>query len=205
MRNRERYARLMGVGLAGVLVVGFAALGCSRANGEPNGREGELPRLLMEPPREESGAVVVLELDDVAWRERLSPEAYYILREDGTERPWTSPLLEEKRAGVYVCRGSGVALFDAKDKFDSGTGWPSFTRPISADRVTKVIDRKYGMVRTEVRSAACDGHLGHVFEDGPAPTGLRYCINGDALFFVPADEIERASAERPATQPVAGD
>ncbi|MEM6552283.1 MAG: peptide-methionine (R)-S-oxide reductase MsrB [Planctomycetota bacterium] len=159
----------------------------------------------MEPPREESGAVVVLELDDVAWRERLSPEAYYILREDGTERPWTSPLLEEKRAGVYVCRGSGVALFDAKDKFDSGTGWPSFTRPISADRVTKVIDRKYGMVRTEVRSAACDGHLGHVFEDGPAPTGLRYCINGDALFFVPADEIERASAERPATQPVAGD
>ncbi|MEM6393834.1 MAG: peptide-methionine (R)-S-oxide reductase MsrB [Planctomycetota bacterium] len=205
MRKHGKNARLLGVGLSMMFVMGVGLMGCAPANGEPNGGDGELPRLLMEPPRDESGAVVVMELDDAEWRERLSPEAYYILRQDGTERPWTSPLLEEKRAGVYVCRASGVALFDAKDKFDSGTGWPSFTRPISADRLTKKIDRKYGMVRTEVRSAAADGHLGHVFEDGPAPTGLRYCINGDALFFVPADEIEQASAERPATQPAEGD
>ncbi|MEM1213465.1 MAG: peptide-methionine (R)-S-oxide reductase MsrB [Planctomycetota bacterium] len=205
MHKSERMRRGLGYALVMVWAGGLSLVGCAPASGEPNGRDGELPRLLMEPPRDESGAIVVMELDDAAWRERLSPEAYFILRQDGTERPWTSPLLKEKRAGVYACRASGVALFDAKDKFDSGTGWPSFTRPISEDRLTKVIDRKYGMVRIEVRSAASDGHLGHVFEDGPAPTGLRYCINGDALFFVPADEIEQASAEQPATQPADAD
>jgi len=122
---------------------------------------------------------------DAEWRSRLTANQYAILREDGTERPFTSPLLHEKRKGIFACAGCGNDLFSSATKFDSGTGWPSFWAPLD-NAVNTHVDRSYGMVRTAVTCHRCDGHLGHVFDDGPKPTGLRYCMNGLALTFKPA-------------------
>jgi peptide-methionine (R)-S-oxide reductase len=122
---------------------------------------------------------------DAEWRAQLTPEQYYVTREHGTERAFTGPFWNEKRAGLYTCICCGTALFRSETKFDSGTGWPSYYQPISAEAVTEVEDRSWFMRRTEIRCAACDAHLGHVFKDGPRPTGLRYCMNGTALDFHP--------------------
>jgi peptide-methionine (R)-S-oxide reductase len=124
-------------------------------------------------------------LSDAEWRARLTPEQYAVLRGHGTERPGSCALLAEKRAGTFSCAGCGQPLFVSKTKFESGTGWPSFTDPEPGALATTV-DRSWGMMRTEVHCANCGGHLGHVFPDGPPPTGLRYCINGVALDFEPA-------------------
>ena len=126
-----------------------------------------------------------LKLSDDAWRQRLTPEEYQVLREHGTERAGTGCFLGTKTPGTYVCAGCGSPLFKSGTKFESGTGWPSFTQPVSADSVANIEDRTYGMLRTEVRCARCDGHLGHVFPDGPPPTGLRYCMNSAAMKHVP--------------------
>ena len=127
-------------------------------------------------------------LDDASWRSRLSGEEFYVLREAGTERPWTSRLNDEKREGTFICKGCGKPLFSHDTKFNSGTGWPSFFKAITEDAVVERVDRALGMTRTEVLCQNCGSHLGHVFDDGPRPTGLRYCMNGVALKFLPSGD-----------------
>ncbi len=123
---------------------------------------------------------------DAEWRELLTEEQYYVMRAHGTERPGSCALLHEKRRGVFHCAGCDAPLFAASDKFESGTGWPSFNDP-EPGAVGTTVDRSHFMVRTEVHCATCGSHLGHVFDDGPPPTGLRYCINGVALNFRPSE------------------
>jgi peptide-methionine (R)-S-oxide reductase len=129
------------------------------------------------------------------WRERLSPEQYHILREKGTERAFTGEYWDDHRSGMYRCAGCGAELFDATTKYDSGSGWPSFTEPAAGQAVTTETDRSMFMTRTEVLCATCGGHLGHVFPDGPGPTGERYCINSAAI------QLEQAS-QGDATGPI---
>ncbi len=122
------------------------------------------------------------------WRRELTPEQYRITREHGTERAFTGPWLDEKRQGVYSCVACGTPLFTAGTKYESGSGWPSFFMPVANDAIAEIVDRSHFMTRTEIRCAKCDAHIGHVFPDGPHPTGLRYCTNGTALDFKPDDE-----------------
>jgi peptide-methionine (R)-S-oxide reductase len=123
---------------------------------------------------------------DAEWRQLLSPAAYNVLRHEGTERPGSSPLNKEHRKGIFACAGCDLPLYSSDTKFESGTGWPSFYQPLP-DAIRTTEDRSLFMARTEVHCRRCGGHLGHVFDDGPKPTGLRYCMNGVAMRFLPAD------------------
>jgi peptide-methionine (R)-S-oxide reductase len=126
-----------------------------------------------------------LNLSDAEWKERLTPEQYHVLRQAGTERAFGGKYNDNKADGLYLCAACGLELFDSADKYDSGSGWPSFTQPLSPEAVTDHRDTSHGMVRIESRCGRCDSHLGHVFPDGPPPTGLRYCMNSVSLDFQP--------------------
>ena len=128
---------------------------------------------------------------DEEWKKLLTPEQFYVARQHGTERPFSSPLNSEKRTGLFKCVCCGAPLFSSSTKFDSGTGWPSFWAPVDKTAVSENADGSWLMRRTEVRCASCDAHLGHVFPDGPKPTGARYCMNGVALSFAPGESAGR--------------
>ncbi len=135
---------------------------------------------------------------DAEWSRQLTPEQFHVARGKGTERPFCGTLLDNKRHGVYSCVCCGLSLFASSGKFNSGTGWPSFFRPVADENVLTETDRSHGMVRTEILCARCDGHLGHVFEDGPPPTGLRYCVNSESLAFT--DEKDLSALADPAAE-----
>jgi len=130
-----------------------------------------------------------LVLSDAEWQKRLSREQFQVLRAKGTERPFCGTLLDNKLQGVYTCVGCGLPLFSSDSKFNSGTGWPSFFQPIAKENVPEHSDVSHGMVRNEILCARCDGHLGHVFDDGPRPTGLRFCLNSESLAFTPSENL----------------
>ncbi len=160
-----------------LLLVSLASLEASKSEAES-------------PKPDEKGPHTEIEL-----RKMLTPLQYHVTRENGTEPPFKNDYWNNKKKGIYVDIISGEPLFSSKDKFKSGTGWPSFTRPIEKTSVIRKKDRAYGMVRTEIRSAKSDSHLGHLFNDGPRPRGLRYCINSASLSFVPVEEMEEKGYE----------
>jgi peptide-methionine (R)-S-oxide reductase len=165
---KRRDMLLAGTASAAALGLAFATRGRSVAGTPPDGQ-----------------AFPVTHTEE-EWRRMLTPAQHEVLRDHGTEPPYSSPLDHEKRAGIFKCAGCGQDLFSSAAKFDSGTGWPSFTAPLEGAVGTSE-DRSFFMVRTEVHCSRCGGHLGHVFEDGPPPTGLRYCMNGVAMTFTPAE------------------
>ena len=177
------------IALMAVLAIG--SLGCSYSQPKPTQETKTMQEKESKAPvysREDTSKVSMTDAD---WKRHLSPEVYYIARMKGTERPWTSKFEKFDEKGTYYCAACGNALFMSDTKFDSGCGWPSFYQPISKTSIVYTPDNSHGMVRTEVQCGRCDAHLGHVFEDGPPPTGLRYCINGVILDFEKAKEAEK--------------
>ena len=194
--------------LLGLLMVAVITAGCTaedQTDVSPGLRADQVSGHVLD----ERGAIVPGEIQriqkpDATWRAELTSEQYDILRKGGTERPFTGALLKNKKSGVYTCAGCDLPLFTSTGKFDSGTGWPSFTSAIGSNNVTERPDRSYGMVRTEINCGRCDGHLGHVFEDGPPPTGRRYCVNSASLDFRategrPVVSNQPTTTTRPAT------
>jgi peptide-methionine (R)-S-oxide reductase len=173
-----------------ILLTTFIWQSCYNENNQKNPKKMENAEQKNNPAYSHTDSSKLV-LTDEEWKKRLSPDVYYIARQKGTERPFTSPFETLKDIGTYYCAACGNALFKSDTKFESGCGWPSFYEPISKSSVTYTPDNTHGMKRTEVECGRCKAHLGHVFEDGPPPTGLRYCINGVVLDFEKAKEAEK--------------
>lgn len=175
------------------LLAAFAAITVSTmsASSDPVELPEKVTVRLAMPDGEPGPAETVpsVKKSDAEWRAQLDPEAYEVLRSAATERPFCGALLHNKEKGIYFCAGCDLPLFTSRKKFDSGTGWPSFYAPFAQENVMEREDRSHGMIRTEINCARCGGHLGHVFPDGPEPTGLRYCLNSVSLKFRSFDEI----------------
>jgi peptide-methionine (R)-S-oxide reductase len=176
-----------------LFVLGAVVSGCTYSQSSPP----QTKKIYMEEEKPTQDSVYNrkdtnrVRLTDAEWKRVLSPEVFYIARQKGTERPWTSKYENHKEVGTYYCAACGNALFKSDTKFESGCGWPSFYQPISKGSIIYSPDHSHGMTRTEVMCGRCEAHLGHVFEDGPPPTGLRYCINGVILDFEKAKEAEK--------------
>jgi peptide-methionine (R)-S-oxide reductase len=185
-------------------VVATALTACVGQAGANDADDGKDFQLVIEPQRNDDGGLVPVEKTKEQWKQELSDKEFHILREHGTERAGTGRYLDNKKPGVYACAGCGLALFSAETKYESGTGWPSFFRPFADDHVKEIEDNSYGMRRVEVRCARCDGHLGHVFPDGPQPTGQRYCLNGYALNFADQEQVDATRAAAASEEPSGG-
>jgi peptide-methionine (R)-S-oxide reductase len=174
---------------------GGAGAGVEVSDAKTTETERGVP-VVIQPERDADGNLVPVEKTDAQWKAELGEKEYDILRHQGTERAFTGRYHDSKADGVYTCAGCGLVLFDSKTKFDSGTGWPSFYQPIDDEFVADIEDTAHGMRRVESRCARCGGHLGHVFNDGPKPTGQRFCMNGYSLRFIERDAFEEIKKTR---------
>ena len=173
-------------------------LGCFKANQtsyniipKPESTQTQVSHISVDSFKLENGKILVkIEKSDEEWRNGLNDQEYYVLRQKGTERAFSTVMHENKEKGLYCCKGCGLPLYRSEAKFNSGTGWPSYTEPIKDEVLTMDTDNKIGYARTEILCARCGGHLGHVFNDGPPPTGMRHCVNSVSLQFVPEEQVQ---------------
>ena len=178
----------MKISLVWIFVFALGSMNCSYSQQSINKEKSTMEEKDNKQLNNIKNGTEKVNLPDSAWKKMLSPEVYYVARQKGTERPWTSKYEKFEEKGTYYCAACGNALFVSDTKFESGCGWPSFYEPISKKSIINTVDNSHGMTRTEVQCGRCEAHLGHVFEDGPPPTGLRYCINGVILDFEKAKE-----------------